>query len=622
MVEMATNPLLAGALLVLLPPLGGALINGLLGRWTASRAHWPALLAMIAACVGSGLICIEVFGGGALNQDLCVWIRAGEVEIPVGLLIDPISAATLITLVLMGLAVHVYAVGEIAGARGYAGHFALLNLSVFAAALVLLANNYGMLCVGWALLGVCSYLSIELYGSGDGVRRAARRIFLVDRVGDIALALGALLMLSRLGDLSFEALEKGELTDETATWIGLLFLLAAAARAAQFPLHFWWADAVAGTASVNTLVHATAMGMVSVYLIVRSLPLYVASPLAAQLLIAIGGGTALLGAAMALASRDVKKVLAHSTSSQLGFMLALLGLGGSVVSHLLIHTLVKGLLFLGVGSVVRTAAGEREMDKLARPRRQTTFWALLIGAMALGGLPPFAGFWSYASLLLPLCETDQLIAWGGGCLFVGLTAFYGFRLLWGMFTAEKADGDARQMARPAASLVAPLVPLAILAAGGGLLSFLWGRGLIDEFFGLPATAPTNQGAWGMPFEALVGILAGTAVIGAVLAWLVYGKSPLQAAEWKRGPLKRLLESDCYIGALVEGVIVQPLRGIARFVRDVVDTLLIDLLCVDGSALAVRGLGWVLARLQTGRVRFYALTMVVGAAAILLFLTRS
>ena len=363
------------------------------------------------------------------------------------------------------------------------------------------------------------------------------------------------------------------------------------------------------------------MGMTSVYLIVRSLPLYVASPLAAQALIAIGGGTALLGAAMALASRDVKKMLAHSTSSQLGFMLALLGLGGSVVFHLLIHTLVKGLLFLGVGSVVRTAAGEREMGKLTRPRRQTTFWTLLIGAMALGGLPPFAGFWSYGSLLLTLHDTGQFIAWGGGCLFVGLTAFYGFRLLWGMFTAEKADGDARQMARPAASLVAPLVPLAVLAAAAGLLGFPWGRGLIDEFLETPAAAPTTSGAAGLPFEALVGVPAGAAVIGAMLAWLAYGKPLLRTTGRKSGPATRLLENDCYIGALIETAIVQPLRGIASFVRDVIDTLLIDLLCVDGSALFVRALGWVLARLQTGRVRFYALTMVVGAAAILLFLTR-
>jgi len=610
--------LLIYALVALGAPLGGALINGLLGSWTGAGARWIGLGAMVGFGVAAGLLGAEAFAGRALDVDLYTWISSGEVEIAAGVQVDGLTAALLAALAGVGLAVHVYA------ARGAAGAlvFCLLNLSTFAAALVLVANSYGLVYVGWGLLGVCSYL---LVGGGEGAeaREAARRAFVVDRVGDAALGVGLLLLLARTGSLGLEAVGVLEPADEMTTWIGLLFFLGAATKAAQVPLHFWLVHAMAGPAPANALVHAGAMGMAGAYLLVRVQPLYALSPTAGQVVAVAGMATALLAALMALAAADVKQVLAHSTTSQLGLVFAAAGLGEcrAGVFHLLVHTFCKGLLFLSADSAIRALAGERNLRQMGGLRRRLpiTFWTFLIGVWATAGIPPFSGFWSYVALLLSVHDGGHTILWGTGCVVVLLTALYGFRLFFVAFAgAEPEDRDAEAVAESPALITAPLVALAILAAGAGVVGYPWGGGLIDRMLEPALGGARSAAGGGLPFPALVAIPAGAAVGGAALAWAACVKFASDPARQDSGGVRRLFAEQCYVEAACDRLIVRPLRALASFVWDVVDSLLIDLLCVNGSALFTRGLGWALARLQTGQVGFYALVMVVGAVAVLFY----
>ena len=629
MVALSADVLALGALAALLLPMVGGLANGLGGSRMVAAAPWLAVGAMAGAWSAALISAAAVLSGQTLDLELYRWIHVGQVHIAVGLLVDQLTAVMVVVLTTVGLAAHLYAVGSMRGEEEAPRFFALLNLSVGAALLVVLASSYALMYVGWAGVGVCSFLLIGFHRQKATASAAAARAALIDRIGAAGFALGMLWLLLDLGTLDCDGAgqQVAGLAGNSATAVCLLFFVAAAARSAQVPFHLWIADVAQAPPAAAALICAATAGTGGAYLIARAHELFARSSAASQTMAVLGITTALLAATMALAARNPFRALGHAAASQLGFVFAALGLGvwSAGVYHLCAQAVFTALLLLGLGSAVRVSSEPEDLADMGglRARLPVTFWCFLVGALAMAGVPPLAGFWSRNQILTAALDSGHLALWTVGCAAAWFTALYSFRLVFRVFLGRPcAAATTRPEGREAPlSTILPLIFLAILCAGGGLVGLVAATQV-----GARALAPLlgwaqAAGVPTVPHAALALVSTGVAVAGILLAWALYGRAAVTPSRVDPGLLGRLPAREYYLPEAGVRLVLAPVMATARFLWDVVDTIFIELICVHGSALCVRALAWGLARAQTGAVGSYALVAAIGVAVMLLSLTR-
>ncbi len=465
--------------LVVLPILGFA-VTALIGRRLDKQAHWIPVLTIFAVWVIAMALVVDVLSGTApllpgseeshgYAVTWFTWIPAGAFHVDVGFVVDSLTACLLIVVTTIGLLVHVYSISYMSHDAGYWRFFAYLNLFMFSMLLLVLASNFLVVFVAWELVGLCSYLLIGFWYRKRSAALAAKKAFIVNRVGDIGFALGIMLIFVSLGTLDIrEVIERiGELDGTTIMVISLLIFAGAMGKSAQFPLHVWLPDAMEGPTPVSALIHAATMVNAGIYLIARSNPIFAHAPSALVVVAAVGIFTAILAASIAMTQTDIKRVLAYSTLSQLGYMFAAFGVGAwtAAIFHLMTHGFFKGLLFLGSGSVIHAVHEEQDMRNMGglSSKIKITYWTMLIGSLAISGIPPLAAFFSKDEILGEAYKFGFLWVWAVGFVVAGMTAFYMFRLMgltfWGTFRGPKAIWDKIHESSPVMTI--PLIVLAI-----------------------------------------------------------------------------------------------------------------------------------------------------------------
>jgi NADH-quinone oxidoreductase subunit L len=629
--------------LLLLLPLAGFGVTALIGRRLGKAAHWIPVLAIFAvwliamAASYGALTGAEPFGEHGLALTLFTWIPADNFVVEVGMVIDQLTACLLIVVTTIGLLVHVYSVGYMGHDPGYWRFFAYLNLFMFSMLLLVTASNFLVVFVAWELVGLCSYLLIGFWYRKRSAALAAKKAFIVNRVGDVGFALGIMLIFVSLGTLDIrEVIERiGELDPTTITIIALLVFAGAMGKSAQFPLHVWLPDAMEGPTPVSALIHAATMVNAGVYLLARTNPIFAQAPSALVIVAAIGIFTAILAASIAMTQTDIKRVLAYSTLSQLGYMFAAFGVGAwtAAIFHLMTHGFFKGLLFLGSGSVIHAVHDEQDMRNMGGLSRKIpiTYVTMLIGSLALSGIPPLAGFFSKDEILGEAFKLGFQWVWLIGFIVAGLTAFYMFRLMgmtfWGEFRGPKAVWD--RIHESPAVMTIPLILLAIPSV------------LLGLFLGLPLGA-SRIGEWLKPvFEEGEHVLHGEtahpyelfgidgvlilasvtiAVIGVSIGWRLFGA--------ELGPLRlparpeRVRELTARVPFLYRASLnkwwfdeLYHLLFIVIGGRIAAALWWFDREVVDGTVNAVGattvGAGRGLRQVQTGRVQNYALGIALG-----------
>jgi NADH-quinone oxidoreductase subunit L len=609
-------------------PLLGALLNMVFGRITGRRAHWVAVTAVAGSFVASCAVFARVRSGSAFTTSLFSWIVAGDFEASVTALVDPLTGVMLLVVTGVGLLIHVYSVGYMHDDPGYPRYFAYLNLFLFSMTMLVLAGNFLLLYVFWEAVGLCSYLLIGFWYQRESAATAGKKAFVVNRVGDFGFGLAIMWIWVTFGTLDYGAVFRGAetLAPATATGIALLLFMGACGKSAQVPLHVWLPDAMEGPTPVSALIHAATMVTAGVYMVARSHALFERSGVALDVVLWIGVVTALFAATVGLVQTDIKRVLAYSTVSQLGYMFAAVGLGAYAIGvfHLLTHAFFKALLFLGAGSVIHGLGGEQDLRKMGglAPRMVLTTITVTIGAAGLAGFPGLAGFFSKDEILAVAFHENRA-AWA--LLLVGafMTAFYTFRLVFLAFLG------APRMSREAAHhihesppvMTVPLVVLAVLTIVTG-----WVLGVPSEegtrfqrFLApvFPLHAGEHGGVTGIMLLVLSVIVA---FAGILLAWFMYGAAPVRpdVIGRPRTVVHRLLLNAWYVDWLYDRAIVRPLLALSEALARVFDARGIDGV-VNGIGRAVVAWAAGLRTLQTGYVVNCALTMLAGAVALIGFL---
>ncbi|MEA2607837.1 MAG: NADH-quinone oxidoreductase subunit [Chloroflexota bacterium] len=630
--------------LIAILPLAGFAVSALIGRRLGKQAHWIPVGAvfltwLIAMGVAfSALTGAAPFGEHGFGVHLFQWIPAGGFQVDAGFYVDNLTACLLIVVTTIGLLVHVYSIGYMSHDPGYWRFFAYLNLFMFSMLLLVLADSFLVVFVAWELVGLSSYLLIGFWYRKRTAALAAKKAFIVNRVGDVGFALGIMLIFVSLGTLDIREVVAriGELDGTRITIISLLIFAGAMGKSAQFPLHVWLPDAMEGPTPVSALIHAATMVNAGVYLVARTNPIFAHAPSALVVVAAIGIFTAILAASIAMTQTDIKRVLAYSTLSQLGYMFAALGVGAwtAAIFHLMTHGFFKGLLFLGSGSVIHAVHEEQDMRHMGGLARKIpiTYATMLVGALAISGIPPLAGFFSKDEILGESFKNGFLWVWAVGFVVAGLTAFYMFRLIgltfWGNFRGPKAVWD-----KIHESPLVMTVPLALLAIPSVLLG-------LD--LGLPFGASTITG-WLKPvFEGGQQVLHGgieeapfslfgidgvlilasvtVAVVGIAVAWRLFG-AEIGTIRLPARP-ERVRELSARVPFLYRASLnkwwfddLNHLLFIVIGGRIAAACWWFDREVVDGTVNAIGGgtieAGRGLRHIQTGRVQNYALGIAVG-----------
>ena len=558
--------------------------------------------------------------GGALVDRMFPWITAGELHVDFALRVDALSAIMILVITGVGFLIHVYSVGYMAEDADVARYFAYLNLFTAAMLVLVMAENLLLLFVGWEGVGLCSYLLIGFWYTDDEKASAGKKAFIVNRIGDAGFLLGLFVLFWGLGahgvwTLSFTDIQANAsvLSVGTVTLVCVLLFIGATGKSAQIPLYVWLPDAMAGPTPVSALIHAATMVTAGIYLIARLHFLYAVSPAALALVAYIGAGTALFAATIALVQTDIKKVLAYSTVSQLGYMFLGLGVGayGAAVFHLMTHAFFKALLFLGAGSVIHGMSDEQDITKMGglRHTMPTTYWTFAVGCLAIAGVPLLSGFFSKDLILEEAYAAPHgsVGLWLIGTLGAGLTAFYMFRLLfvtfWGETRAEPEVAD--HIHESPSVMTGPLIVLAVLSVIGGYFSV---PHFLEAVF---AHHPAHVSFVIRYLPTLVGLA------GIGLAYVLYVREPGRAERLGQqlAALHGLLLNKYYIDEIYQAVFVRPVLNASQWLWQVWDTQVIDRL-VNGTAQTADASGSALRLWQTGNVQTYALSFLAGAMLIL------
>ncbi len=610
-------------LLLLLFPFIGVIINGFFGSRLGKITGVIGTLAIAASwLIAIFAIFLPVVGGAQLDQDLYEWIRSGTLSVSIGFHIDALAAVMILVVTTVSLFIHIYSIGYMRDDPGFFRFFTYLNLFVFAMLILVTANNYLMMFVGWEGVGLCSYLLIGFWYERKSAIDAGKKAFIVNRIGDFGFLLGLFTIFAAFGTFRFEEIFADAAMQSSGVLVAITLLLfvGAIGKSAQIPLYVWLPDAMEGPTPVSSLIHAATMVTAGVYMIARSAPLFDLAHVG--LVVAwVGILTAFFAATMALVNNDLKRVLAYSTVSQLGYMFAGVGVGAYAagIFHLMTHAFFKGLMFLTAGSVMHGMDDELDMRKMGglRSKMPITFWTFLVGAIAIAGIPPFSGFWSKDEILYSAFQQQHLI-WAIGLVTAGLTAFYMFRLIFMTFFGEPRYEESVHPHESPPVMTIPLILLAIPAALIGLVGIGGHNGWFARLLASHGDRGVEVATESVSALALMIPSVLVALFGIVLAYAIYGAHKLPILKLMAPPtgLKKLLVNRYYVDEIYDASIIQPIQFISKYVLwKVVDVGIIDGM-VNLIGWLVRGIGSLLRLFQTGRVQAYALSVIIGITVIL------
>lgn len=591
-----------------------------------SVGGWFACATVGGAFVVTLLQLVQLYAenpADRLNHVLTLypWIVSEGFSLNVSILVDPLSVFMLLVVTGVGFLIHVYSIGYMHDDPEYLRFFSYMNLFIFAMSLLVLAADFFFLIVGWALVGLASYLLIGFWTDKKSAVLAARKAFVMNVIGDVGMVIAAFMIFEHFGTLNYVEVFKAAPTtfssnDDGILLITFLLLVGAFAKSAQIPLHTWLPDAMEGPTPVSALIHAATMVTAGVYLIARCNALYMMAPFTMYLIAAVGLVTALFAGSIAMVQYDIKRVIAYSTMSQIGFMFLAVGVGVFSVGmfHLMTHAFFKALLFLGAGSVIHGMAGEQDIRKMGGLRfvMPVTFITFLIAALALSGFPLTAGFFSKEEIIMNAyhAEFGNFVYWGLAVIAVGMTGFYTFRMFFYTFMGNTRSPELRPHESPRV-MTAPLMVLAGLSLAGGFLG-PWTHDFLSPVFGGAVTVHHE--------DAMLEIIAVSAALGGiVVAVAIYmtGKGQLAFVKQMLAPLYELLFNKYFFDEIYDFLIVKPVKGIGQFMEERAEKGGIDF-SVDQIGRQVREVSRGISMWQSGKVRMYALNMVAGMVTILLF----
>jgi NADH-quinone oxidoreductase subunit L len=631
-------------------PLAGAAINGFFGKKSSRRAVSTVGLVFPGAAFAWALVVAARFlvDGLPYQEYIAHWIRSGNFSADFALYLDQLSLVMLLVVTGVGFLIHIYSVGYMWDDPSYYRFFAYLNLFMFFMLTLILANNYLLMFIGWEGVGLASYLLIGFWFTKDSAASAGKKAFIVNRIGDFGFLIGLFLIIQHFGSLNFTQVfaQVKPLAAETGgagllTAIGILLMVGACGKSAQIPLYVWLPDAMEGPTPVSALIHAATMVTAGVYMVSRSHVIFERAPMALTVVAVIGTLTALFAATIGITQTDIKKVLAYSTVSQLGYMFMACGAGAfsAGIFHLMTHAFFKGLLFLGAGSVIHAVGGEQDMRKMGGLKTYipVTFTTMLIATLAISGIPPLAGFWSKDEILWKAYQANPMY-WVIGAITALLTSFYMFRLLfmtfWGDYKGIKVDdhghahathghgdqGHGEPHESPMVMLV-PLIILALLSTVGGLVGIHNGfEHFLDPVFGAEFPKTITEGS-GNTEWLLMGISVLFAFAGAILAYILYVSKPYlpqRIADSLNGFYTAVL-NKYYVDEFYAKLFVKPLvdastsilwQGVDRKVID--DT-------VNNAADGARHVSNEVRHMQSGNLRSYAGWIAAGSAVVIAYM---
>ena len=616
----------ASSWLILLFPLAGFVflswygervsktLVGLIGCGSVGAAFLASLVAL------SDLLFLPAKERVGKVEVLYQWISAATFKLDLSILVDPLSVFMFLIVTGVGFVIHVYSIGYMHDDQEYSRFFSYLNLFVFSMLVLVAAADFFFLIVGWALVGLASYLLIGFYKEKTSAVLAARKAFVMNVIGDVGMVIAAFVIFESFGTLNFievfaAAPGTFRLNDDQILLITLLLLVGAFAKSAQLPLHTWLPDAMEGPTPVSALIHAATMVTAGVYLVARCHVLYELAPFTMYFIATVGVLTAAFAGTMGMVQYDIKRVIAYSTMSQLGYMCLAMGIGVYSLGmfHLMTHAFFKALLFLAAGSVIHALDGEQDIRKMGGLRKvmPLTHATFLIGALALAGFPLTSGYFSKEAIILSSYHADMgnFVFWAIALITAGMTAFYIFRVYFSTFIGKSRSPEAHPH-ESTVSMAVPLVILAVLALGGGFLS-----PLVDSFLAPVFGREVHHFHDGI-FETIA-LLAG--IGGIATAALVYqvSKDRIELLKEAFAPLYDLLFHKYYIDELYDLLIVKPTKTIGTFMEERAEKQGIDF-AVDEVGFQVKEVSRGISFWQTGRVRTYALNMVAGMVIILLF----
>ncbi|WP_413542147.1 NADH-quinone oxidoreductase subunit L [Aquirufa antheringensis] len=616
------------SLLFLIPllPLVGFAINGL---------AYPKLPKQIAGIIGTipPLVAFALslqlflnFDGQAQILPIADWIKVGSLEIPFAFQIDQLSILMLLVITGVGTLIHVYSIGYMSHDAGFGKFFAFLNLFVFFMLILVLGANFTVLFIGWEGVGLCSYLLIGFWNQKNSYGDAARKAFIMNRIGDLGFLVGIFLLIQDFGTTDYQtiftAIQSGDYTTDLSI-IAFCLFIGAMGKSAQIPLFTWLPDAMAGPTPVSALIHAATMVTAGIYMVIRANALFELSPEVLHFVGWIGLATALLGAAIGLFQNDIKKVLAYSTVSQLGYMF--MGLGASAYTasffHVMTHAFFKALLFLGAGSVIHAMSDEQDIRRMGglKSKMPITFITFMLGTIAIAGIPPFAGFFSKDEILASLYHHDPVM-WGLAILGSALTSFYMFRVFILTFYGEfrGTEKQAHHLHESPITMTLPLIILAVFSVGGGLINlphFAGGNEFLAHWLAplLPEAGEAGEVNF-LSLESGAPLLA--AFLPAFLAIYVFGmQKSVPSEDAEISGIQKVIYHKFYIDELYDMLFVKPIAFLSNFFFQVIDFLVIDLF-VEGLGRFVKYASSEFRRAQTGNVGIYLFCMVAAIVVIL------
>jgi NADH-quinone oxidoreductase subunit L len=626
------------AWLIPLFPLLGFVINGI-GKKTISRKG-SGIIASVAVFLSFALVSalyLQVINGSlqSATLDIFTWLSVSNLNIPFSFLIDPLSVTMMLIVTGVGLLIHIYSIGYMGDDEHANTFFEYMNLFIFFMLMLVIGANFIILYIGWEGVGLCSYLLIGFWFKNNNFNYAARKAFIMNRIGDLGFVLGIILMYYKFGSVNFiDVFAKSgsiQIGDPVITVITLLLLFGALGKSAQIPLYTWLPDAMAGPTPVSALIHAATMVTAGIYMIARSSALFVLAPITMNVIIVIGLTTALLAAIIGMKQNDIKKILAYSTVSQLGYMFLALGLGAfsSAVFHVTTHAFFKALLFLGAGAVIHALGGEQDIRFMGGLRKKlpVTFITFLIATLAISGIPPFSGFFSKDEILAAAWQRSPIL-WGIGTLTALITCFYMFRALYLVFfsTFRGTDQQALHLHEPSKVMTIPLIILAVLSLAGGFLNIpeIFGGHQSFHNFLSPILSKVSGAEMVTTTSSTEYALIGVTVIMLLLTifiarrYYVVNKGLPEADPSQIKGFAKIAYNKFYVDEIYDFLIVKPYSFVSVKLYKWVEQHVIDLFVNTTGAVAI----WVGSKsklAQTGNTGLYLFVMVFGVIFMLLYL---
>lgn len=643
--------------LIVLAPLAGFVINGLFGSRMKNQAiaGWIATLAVLVSFIVSAGVFMDLLNRPAeeraIHYHMMNWLNVGSINVGINYLIDQLSIIFMLVITGVGTLIHLYSIGYMKGDRSFWRFFTYLNLFIVMMLQLVMADNYLLTFLGWEGVGLCSYLLIGFWYEEKKNSDAAKKAFVVNRIGDFGYLVAMATMIAAYGSLNYLDVlgSGGNMIDgvkqagavaglHTGDWtvglITLMLFLGCTGKSAQIPLYVWLPDAMAGPTPVSALIHAATMVTSGIFLVARSNMLFALSPSTLMVVAVVGGVTAIFAALIGIFQNDIKKVLAYSTVSQLGYMFLALGVGAFTagVFHVLTHAFFKACLFLGSGAVIHAMHHEQDMQKMGGLKKYLpiTFWTFFIATLAIAGIPPFAGFFSKDEILWKALTQGSVGLWLLGALGALTTAFYMFRAVFlTFFGKERFDAHHHTPHEVSWHMALPLIVLAFLSIAGGFLgvpTVLGGNQALEHWLGPvlesgEEMAARNAVEYSHTMEITMMIVSvAIALVGILLAYRFYkSRTTLARDEAKLGGVYKLGLNKFYVDELYDNAIVQPTYNISNnFLFKIFDVKVIDGF-VNGLAESVQGGAGIIRKIQTGVVQNYAVVIVVGVLCLITYL---